>query len=191
VDRIALARARWHAAEDRLYPTLLADPAAYQRVVVAVQAVVDELRRRGAQVGDLVTVETAPDELIGAACPSGIPVPADLLVAVACALRDRELATQQATLRRDEAVAAARRAGAEWAVLDGPAAAADLVEGRRVAMHIATGTLVESSVDPWSGEEPYRLTVVPGESHTFTDRDAWLAELYRIEQSVGGDRQDR
>jgi hypothetical protein len=182
VDRIAVARARWHAAEDRLYPTLLADPTAYQRAITAVQAVVRELRRRGADVSDLVALDSAPHELIGAACPSGIPVPADLLVAVACAMRDRELATQQAALRRDEAVAAARMAGAEWAVIDGPAAAADLVEGRRVAMHIATGTLVESTVDPWAGDEPYMLMVVPGESRSFADRDVWLAELQRIEQ---------
>jgi hypothetical protein len=92
VDPIDLARLRWRAAEDRLYPTLIADPAAYERALGAVQAVLGELRRRCANTADLVAVEQAPDELIAAACPAGVSVPVDVLVGAACAMRDREIA---------------------------------------------------------------------------------------------------
>jgi hypothetical protein len=96
VDPIFLARVRWRAAEDRLYPTLLADPIAYERALGAVQAVLRELRLRCADAADLVAVEKEPDELIAAALPAGVPAPVDLLVGAACAMRDREIAVQSA-----------------------------------------------------------------------------------------------
>jgi hypothetical protein len=95
VDAIDLARIRWRAAEDRLYPTLIADPSAYERALGAVQAVLGELRRRCADAADLVAVERAPDELIATACPTGVSVPVDLLVGAACAMRDREISVQR------------------------------------------------------------------------------------------------
>lgn len=183
IGELVIARARWRAAEDRLYPTLLADPVAYQRGIAAVQAVIGELRRRAVSVGDLVAAEAAPDELLGAACPGGVPVPVDLLVAVACGIRDRELTAQESSRRRAEVIDAARAAGAAWAVLDGPSDAAALTEGRRVAVHLESGTVVEAAVDVWARGEPYELTVIPGDSRSFADRGAWLAELGRIETS--------
>lgn len=95
MDPITLARVRWHSAEDRLYPTLLANPVAYERALGAVQAVLVELRLRCADVADLVVAEKAADELVAAACPGGVPAPADLLVGAACAMRDREIAVQR------------------------------------------------------------------------------------------------
>jgi hypothetical protein len=97
VEPIVLARVRWRSAEDRLYPTLIADPVAYERALGAVQAVLEELRLRCADAADLVAVEAAPDELIAAALPSGIPAPVDLLVGAACAMRDREIAVRRAS----------------------------------------------------------------------------------------------
>jgi hypothetical protein len=96
VEPIALARIRWRSAEDRLYPTLLADPFAYERALGAVQAVLRELRLRCADAADLVAVENQPAELIAVALPSGAPAPVDLLVGAACAMRDREIAAQSA-----------------------------------------------------------------------------------------------
>jgi hypothetical protein len=178
------ARARWRAAEDRLYPTLLADPTAYQRSIAAVQAVVEELRRRATDLSALLAAEAAADELVGTACPAGVPVPADLLVAVACGMRDRELTAEIDGRRRESAVRAAREAGSPWAVLDGPADVGELHEGRRVALHLASGTVVEASVDPWAREEQFSLTATPGESVTFSDRDTWLVELGRVEADI-------
>jgi hypothetical protein len=94
VQPIVLARVRWRAAEDRLYPTLIADPVAYERALGAVQAVLTELRLRCSNPAELIAVEEAPDELIAAALPSGAPAPVDLLIGAACAMRDREIAAQ-------------------------------------------------------------------------------------------------
>lgn len=99
MEPIVLARVRWRAAEDRLYPTLIADPAAYERALGAVQAVLAELRLRCADAADLVAVEVAPDELIAAALPAGVPAPVDLLVGAACAMRDREISARSSAPR--------------------------------------------------------------------------------------------
>jgi hypothetical protein len=95
MEPIVLARVRWRSAEDRLYPTLINDPAAYERALGAVQAVLTELRLRCSNPAELIAVEEAPDELIAAVLPSGVPVPVDLLVGAACAMRDREITTER------------------------------------------------------------------------------------------------
>ena len=179
-----LARARWRAAEDRLYPSLLNDPTAYQRGIAAVQAVLGELRRRGHDVSDLLELEERADELLATACPGGIPLPADLLVAVACGMRDRELSAERVARRRAAAVDAARSAGSAWAVLDGPEDPAEVTEGRWVAVHVDTGTVIEAAIDPWARGRPYGISVVPGEVGSFADRDAWQSEIARLQQSL-------
>jgi hypothetical protein len=179
-----VARGRWRSAEDRLYPTLLADPTTYQRSIAAVQAVVEELRRRATDIDSLLAAEAAADELVATACPAGVPVPTDLLVAVACGMRHRELTAEIDGRRRQDAVRAAREAGEPWAVLDGPADVAELAEGRRVALHLASGTVLEAAVDPWVREDRFSLSVTPGEPAAFSDRDAWLAELDRVRADV-------
>jgi hypothetical protein len=97
VEPIVLARLRWRSAEDRLYPTLVADPAAYERALGAVQAVLAELRLRCADPAELIAVEEAPDELIAAVLPAGAPNSVDLLIGAACAMRDREIAAERAS----------------------------------------------------------------------------------------------
>ena len=181
---VLVARARWRSAEDQLYPSLLNDPAAYQRGIAAVQAVVEELRRCTDDVGDLIAVDDAPHEVLATACPSGFPISPILLIAVACSMRDREITADQEARRRDEAVRAARAAGAAWAVLDGPADIAELTEGRRVALHLASGTAIETTVDPWARDEQFGLSVPPGEAQTFADRDAWLTAVARASTAV-------
>ncbi len=177
-----MARARWRAAEDRLYPSLLNDPSAYQRGISAVQAVLGVLRRRGHDVSDLVELESHADELLAVACPGGIPLPADLLVAVACGMRDRELSAEREARRRDAVVGAARSAGRAWAVLEGPDDPAELTEGRWVAVHLDTGTVIEAGIDPWARPQSYEISVSPGAASAFADRDAWLGEISRVRQ---------
>ena len=186
ITATAVARGRWRAAEDRLYPALLADPTAYQRTLAAVQNVIGELRRRADDVDGLLAAEADSEDVLATACPSGVPGPPDLILAVACGMLDRELTAAQAARSREEAVRAAREAGSPWAVLDGPADATELTDGRRTVLHIASGTVVEAAVDPWAREEPYSLAVVPdGEARAFADREAWLAELARLEAATG------
>ncbi len=158
-------------------------------------AVVEELRRRAADLTGLLAADAAPDELVATACPDGCPVPADLLVGVACGMRDRELTAEHDARRRKEAVKAARSAGEAWAVLVGPSTVDALLRadeasgtwpagGRRQTLHLASGTLLEVVVDPWEREAPFAVTRTPGETRTFQDRDAWLAEITRIEAEV-------
>lgn len=183
---VNIARVRWRSAEDRLFPALLGDPNAYQRGVAAVQAVVEELRRRDAGVAELLAVEVAPGELLAVACPSGAPISVDLLVGVACCMRDRELTALEQGRRREEAVRAAREAGAAWAVLDGPAELAELTAGKRVTVHLDSGTVVEAIVDEWARDGRFGLSVMHGEPRSFVDRDAWLAEAARVEAEIAG-----
>lgn len=182
------ARARWRSAEDRLYPTVLADPTMYQRGLAAAQAVVAELRVRAADFDALLAAEAAADEVVAAACPDGAPLPAELLVGAACGMRDRELGAERAQSRRAAAVRAAQEAGAAWAVLDGPAEPAELTSGRCVQLHLASGTVLEATVDPWSGAGPFGLQVLApagtAAEHSCGDRAEWLAEHARLRARI-------
>jgi hypothetical protein len=93
LDRTQMAaRARWLAAEDRLYPTLVTDPTGYERALRQIHAVVEELRTRAADLPGLLAAEAASDDVLAAACPEGCAMPVDLLIQVACAMRSREIA---------------------------------------------------------------------------------------------------
>jgi hypothetical protein len=187
---VAMARTRWRTAEDRLYPTLIADPGSYQRSISQIQAVIAELRRRCNSVEDLVAAEAAPEELLGAALPGGSSVPVDLLLGVALGMADREIAADQERRRREAAIASARAAGSSWVVVNGPQALEELTEGRRTELHLASGIVIDVTVDPWSGADPFSVQVIEGESGValamaeFTDRAEWLAEIERRHQAV-------
>jgi hypothetical protein len=97
LDRTQLAaRARWLAAEDRLYPALVTDAGAYERALTQIHAVVEQLRARCQDLPGLVAAEAAAADVIASACPDGSAMPADLLIQVACAMRSREIAVQPA-----------------------------------------------------------------------------------------------
>lgn len=176
---VRVARMRWRAAEDRLYPALLADPGSYRRSMTAIQAVVAELRGRAVAAGGgveaLLAAEAAPFEVVAAACPDGVAAAPDLVVAVACGTVDRELAAATEQARRAALLDTARAEGRAWAVVDGPADVAELTEGRVVAVHVASGAVVQASIDPWARGEAFGLDVSDGESRAFGDRAAWLA----------------
>jgi hypothetical protein len=98
VDTVPVeAMARFHAAEARLYPMALTDPAAYELAVSLVGLVADELRRQG---GDISSVLERRSELIGLvprlaeqAGLVGDALPADAVVDAASAVRCREMRT--------------------------------------------------------------------------------------------------
>lgn len=186
-DGLALrvARGRWRAAEDQLYPSLLADPTSYQRTMSAMQAVLAELRRRGGGTEGLLAAESSAAEVVAMACPDGAAVRAELLVAVACGTVDRELTAEHEQRRRSQAMDAARAAGAAWAVVDGPVDVEELAQGRMVTVHLASGTVVSATVDPWAREAAYGLDVLPdGVSRSFDDRSVWLDELRSVRAQV-------
>jgi hypothetical protein len=185
-----VARARWRAAEDRLYPTLIANPTSYQRALTQIQAVTDELRRRGDDLSVLLAAEAGTDEVLASACPEGIGLPADLLVGVACATRAREITAKQERDRVRRVIDEAARAGADWVVLRGPDDPAQLTDGSTAALHLASGVVLTATVDPWSGEPPFQLELAPASGRptltTFTDRAEWLAHYgqHRTEAST-------
>lgn len=87
--------ARFHAAEARLYPMALTDPAGYELAVSLVGLVADELRRRGADISSALERRS---ELIGLlprlaeqAGLVGDALPADVVVDAALAVRCREM----------------------------------------------------------------------------------------------------
>jgi hypothetical protein len=176
-------RARWRAAEEQLYPTLIANRSTYQLALDQIQAVVDEVRRRGEDMAALLAVEADAEQVLASACPEGVGLPTDLLLGVACAVRDRELTAASERQRVERVVAAARSAGAQWASLRGPESPAELTEGSTAALHLSSETMLTATVDPWSGGPPYGLQVAPTDgpptSRNFADRAEWLAEYRR------------
>ena len=92
-----LAR-RWRLAEQQLYPTILADPSAYQRYVLAVRGLADELSvvaSPEALVASWPTSAPRAAEHLRAAGELGDPAVAELVAGAAFALRERELAAAQ------------------------------------------------------------------------------------------------
>lgn len=93
----AVTRARWRAAEDRLYPLALIDTDAYKDVVEAVGRVLTELRHRCATTQDLLRAETDPEllVLVGTGARGSLPTDPASIVAAACAQRSVELAVNR------------------------------------------------------------------------------------------------
>jgi hypothetical protein len=189
--REAAARARWRSAEDRLYPALISDPDTYQRALTEIQAIVGVLRARGDDVSVLFAAEHDAAGLVAQACPRSSGLPIDLMVGVACGMRDRELGAQRERLRVQGVLAETRAAGRTWAVTSGPERLGELSDGRTVAVHLPTGTAVTATVDVWSGAPPYGLEVAPPEGEpsyrSFSDRDEWLAAYRRCRSELDAD----
>ena len=104
-DALAELVRRWRVAEQRLYPTILADPSAYQRCVLAVRGLADELfvvaspeslvaSWAGASATSL---ERAAEHLRAAGGPDD-PATAELVAGAAYALREREIQAQASAL---------------------------------------------------------------------------------------------
>ncbi|MBN9099912.1 MULTISPECIES: hypothetical protein [unclassified Pseudonocardia] len=194
---VAGARRRWRSAGESLFPALITDPSAYAGAVEVIGAVAAELGRRGAGLDDLVAAMNAPEHLLDELrirVPGGAP--GELLVAVACGMRERDLIAGQVRRDRAAAVARARESGSHWAVLQGPERIEDLTGGEAggpagcTHLHLPSGTELRATVDAWSSE-PFRVDVIPSGGTTpsgrsFTDRAAWLAEFHRVRGDVEG-----
>ncbi len=186
---------RWRAAEQRLYPLVLVQPEAYERYLVLVRAVADELR----------SAQT-PEELTGAfggrasivgtvaaraqVATEGLNL--ELVAEAAFSLRYREVLAE---VRREEVIRrlrAASQQGAEWAVVQEAVGAAgpDMPPYDRLEMHIPSGVGLHSFVElgpemdrPRFGVEVVGLDPQTGdrvigapwlaEPRTFEDRGRW------------------
>jgi hypothetical protein len=89
--------ARWRAAEGRLYPLIVVDPALYEAAVTLVCEAADVLRWRCGTVSELVGVDAS---MVLASCPSAsvmsaLGVDPGTAFDAACAYRWRELTADQ------------------------------------------------------------------------------------------------
>ncbi|MDQ4119815.1 MAG: hypothetical protein M3235_23060, partial [Actinomycetota bacterium] len=104
--------------------------------------------------------------------------------------RGDELAAERARRRRAERIAAARADGRAWVEVDRSAT-------RVVEMHVATGTAIVATADPYLGDEPFRIaeTVLDatsgepqagpdGDDTAFREAAEWEAERERLRREI-------
>jgi len=183
-----VARTRWREAEERLHPTLIADPAAAARAVDAIRRLLVELRGRGDDLAGLLAADAEPRALASSLSLSCNEFPIEMLVGVACGARLREVVADQDDRRIEQLLARGAAAGATWVVLDGPDDPDALTEGRHVIVHVTSRTVLTATVDPWTDDQPYELQVLPhaGDplSRRFGDRAEWLGEFRQCRRDV-------
>ena len=181
----ALARARqsWRAAEARLYPRAMTDVDGYQRAVVLVAAICERLRAAATTAEDLLGCQEVAAEYVASACDAtgtsahGLDI--DDLFGSAAAMRDRELAGEEARLARLTAVERARAAGSEWIDLHAESLGPEVPELR---LHVDTGWAIlttmgadESSGSPVLVVTTVRVDPTTGELRDQPDREVHLA----------------
>jgi hypothetical protein len=90
---LAIARARWRAAEKRIYPLAMIDTDAYMDAVEAVARVLAELRTQCTSEAELLQAEADDKvlELVGTGSRGRLVADRASVVAAACALRSLEL----------------------------------------------------------------------------------------------------
>lgn len=150
----ALLAAEWRQAEAALFATALMGPEYYQQVVLAVAAVVEHLRALGPSTRNLLTAAETSGELVAEAlrakevAATGINI--NLLARAAFAIRSREITDEQASLSRLQALAAARRAGRSWVVLEehGDPAGDPFAPYHRLEAEPSTGRALLISAQP-------------------------------------------
>ena len=110
-DSLGELSRRWRLAERHLYPTILADPAAYQRYVLAVRGLADELSvvaSPEALVASWPTAAPRAAEHLRAVGEPGDEAVAELVAGAAFALREREIAAARAAAELKGAAGRAR-----------------------------------------------------------------------------------
>lgn len=191
-EALRRARARWRAAEDRLFPVALVDPDGYRRLLSVVAVLLQKLRVSTTSLDQLLELDSHPAPLVAAASIAAVDGAADrMALEAAFAVRDRELAAAAERDRRTRTIAAARNADATWVDLDGSWEAVCRTGARHTELHLASGRALVAAVDPYSGDDPYQLEVVVLDTDTgtpvettdqdqrFAERATWLAERER------------
>ena len=187
------AVARFTAAEARLYPMALVDPAGYERAVALTGDLLAELRRT---CPDVDTVLRRRSDLVRLLAEGSrerrgelAGLPPETLVDAASAVRCRELREEQRAAEAVARVAAARAARQEWLVDEPGPEAVMAGQYRRVELHVPTGTALVCSVEAGGGGSgvAYRLEVIaplaadgtagPGVTETFEDEASWSLAL--------------
>jgi hypothetical protein len=153
-DDLARARQSWRAAEARLYPLAMTNVDGYQRALVLVAAVCEQLRAVTTTAAELVACQPRAVEYVAQACDatgtSAQGLEPDDIFGSAAAARDRELAGEDRRLARLAAVEQARSAGEDWADLHADPLGPRVPELR---IHVGTGwaILTEMGADQATG----------------------------------------
>lgn len=173
-EPLAALLPRWRSAEQRLYPIILGDPAAYERFVTAARGVADELggikdpEALAAAYEDAVTLGGRQLEGVGTA-PD--PSTAELVAGAGFALRHRELVAELQAAGVVQCIAAAKAGGQRWVVL-GEVSTVELAEYgqyRRLEMHLPDGGAVHAFAEP----------------QIESDRPLYVVELLALDPATG------
>ena len=194
------ALARFTAAEARLYPLAMVDAAMYERATNLVALTASDLRRTCPDIDAVLArragLITGLPRVASDAGLSLVGIPVDTVVDAASALRSREVLAEHAAAEGHARLAAAREAGQEWLV-DEPDPS-EVMAGlfRRVEMHVPTGAVLISSVEPDSAGSPaaYTLEVLPAQTvrvppvearwETFPERSSWVLGAARLRAEI-------
>jgi hypothetical protein len=153
-DELSRARQSWRAAEARLYPLAMTNVDGYQRALVLVAAICEQLRAVTTTAAELLACQLRAVEYVAAACDatgtSAQGLEPDDIFGSAAAARDRELAGEERRLARRAAIERARAAGADWTDVHADALGPRVPELR---MNVGTGwaILTEVGVDQATG----------------------------------------
>lgn len=200
---------RWRAAEGQLYPTVLTDPQAYQRYVLAVRGLADELSEvagRDALAAAYPGAAARATEHLRRAGGPDDPRAADLVAGAAFAMAERRVSAAEAAAARRERIADAARRGESWVVVLAAGDRALAPFGyRSLEMHLpdGAGISVHTEAQPeralplyvverWALDPATGVPVAgePEQRWTFTDTSAWwdAAEAQRAALDSRGGR---
>ena len=169
VDELSIeaARALWAACERQLYPMAVSDSSRYERTIVAVRALANEMSNI-ASIEKLVAMWPKAGErfvsVVSAHGFSAWSLPQEQVTGAAFALREREIKEQSRRQAQQTRIATARQSSEAWVLLEeGGKIDAGLIDPYRCTeMHVASGLALMSLVqpDPNSGAVIFVLAVI-------------------------------
>lgn len=154
--------AAWRRAEDRLYQVVLSSPQLYRDAMELVGRTVEHLRALGPGTQALLAAAAQGGGLVTAAVrdrqPAIMGLDLSVVAEAALALRHREAAAERASLRRADAIEAARRRGEAWVVLEasGDPDGDPFLPYRRLEVEVSTGRALLVTAAP---DEDFRACV--------------------------------
>ncbi len=179
------ARSYWTECERQLFSMAGMNPDQYEKIILAVRALADELSDVDSHSLLMSSWEQADEFWARAAKARGFPtnmLPKEQISGAAFALRERELTAQLEYREKQNRIATARQTGEAWVKLEetGNIDAGLFDPYRSLEMHIASGLAVMSMVqmDPESGAPDYVVSVVrlDGATGALIDAEPGIAD---------------
>lgn len=160
-------RALWIECERQLYPMAVSDSIRYQRIIVVVRALADEMNSV-TSIEQLLDMWPQALEMLAAVVSarglSAGNLPQEQVAGAAFALREREIKAQSDRQARQDRIGAARLSGDAWVLLD---ESGELDSGltnpyQCTEMHVASGLAVMALVqsDSCDGAPSFVVSVI-------------------------------